>query len=102
MGQGQFIGWIFQSCSETTGEKKKTNEEKKEDNDVISMVGELGWVVERKYDGVAGCLVYENNRLVRVVTRGDGKEGLDVSNTFLSLIPPYFPIEVYDNHTIGG
>ena len=37
------------------------------------------WVVEPKYDGLAISLVYENGRLVRAVTRGNGKVGDDVT-----------------------
>ncbi len=38
-----------------------------------------GYVVEPKYDGLALSLVYENGRLVRAVTRGNGLEGDDVT-----------------------
>lgn len=37
------------------------------------------WIVEPKYDGLAISLVYENGRLVRAVTRGNGKHGDDVT-----------------------
>lgn len=40
---------------------------------------ESGWVIEPKYDGLAVSAVYESGRLVRVVTRGDGFEGDDVT-----------------------
>ena len=38
------------------------------------------WLVEYKVDGVALALVYENGRLVRGVTRGDGRRGDDVTH----------------------
>jgi len=37
------------------------------------------WVVEPKYDGLAVSATYERGRLVRVVTRGDGREGDEVT-----------------------
>jgi DNA ligase (NAD+) len=39
----------------------------------------VAWVLEPKYDGLAITATYENGRLTRVVTRGDGHEGDDVS-----------------------
>ena len=40
---------------------------------------EGSWVIEPKYDGLAVCATYERGRLVRVVTRGNGIEGDDVT-----------------------
>ena len=37
------------------------------------------FVIEPKYDGVAVSLVYEQGRLVRALTRGNGREGDDVT-----------------------
>lgn len=42
--------------------------------------GEVEYVCELKYDGLAISLVYENGLLVRAVTRGDGVQGDDVTN----------------------
>jgi DNA ligase (NAD+) len=43
-------------------------------------VGEkTSWVLEPKYDGLAISATYENGRLVRVVTRGNGGEGDNVT-----------------------
>lgn len=41
--------------------------------------GEVEYVLELKYDGVAISLTYEKGRLVRAVTRGDGEKGDDVT-----------------------
>jgi DNA ligase (NAD+) len=40
---------------------------------------ELVYVVEPKYDGLAISVTYENGKLVRAVTRGNGGEGDDVT-----------------------
>jgi DNA ligase (NAD+) len=37
------------------------------------------WVVEPKFDGIAVSVTYENGRLVRASTRGNGAEGEDVT-----------------------
>jgi len=42
--------------------------------------GEVEYVCELKYDGVAISLTYENGSLVRALTRGDGDVGDDVTN----------------------
>ncbi|MBL7981481.1 MAG: NAD-dependent DNA ligase LigA [Flavobacteriales bacterium] len=43
-------------------------------------VGQATYVMELKYDGVAISLTYENGRLMRGVTRGDGEKGEEVTN----------------------
>jgi len=40
----------------------------------------IQWVVELKVDGVAVALIYEDGRLVRGVTRGNGRVGDDVTH----------------------
>lgn len=40
---------------------------------------EVEYVVELKYDGAAIGLVYENGRLARAITRGDGVQGDDIT-----------------------
>ncbi len=39
----------------------------------------LEWIVEMKIDGVAISLIYENGELAQAVTRGDGREGDDIT-----------------------
>lgn len=50
-------------------------------NGVVRQIGrsDVAWVVEPKYDGVAISLTYERGRLVRALTRGNGREGEDVT-----------------------
>jgi DNA ligase (NAD+) len=45
-----------------------------------AQAGPDGFVIEPKVDGVALALTYEQGRLVRAVTRGDGREGDDVTD----------------------
>ena len=46
--------------------------------DLFSSV-EIEYVMELKYDGLAISLTYENGKLVRGVTRGDGETGEDIT-----------------------
>jgi DNA ligase (NAD+) len=50
-------------------------------------------IVEVKYDGLALELVYQYGRLVSATTRGDGKEGEDVTQNAMTIrtIPIYLP-----------
>ncbi|PSQ17209.1 DNA ligase (NAD(+)) LigA [Halobacteriales archaeon QS_8_69_26] len=49
------------------------------DRRVRDAVGDVTYVCEPKFDGVSIEVVYEDGRLVRAVTRGDGREGDDVT-----------------------
>ena len=46
---------------------------------VEKAIGHTTFVMELKYDGVAISLTYQNGRLLRGVTRGDGEKGEDVT-----------------------
>ncbi len=51
------------------------------DNRVRKSIGDnFEYVCELKFDGLAISLLYENGKLVRAVTRGDGVQGDDVTN----------------------
>ncbi len=45
----------------------------------------IDWTVELKVDGVALAIIYEQGRLVRGVTRGDGRVGDDVTHNVRTL-----------------
>jgi DNA ligase (NAD+) len=53
-------------------------------------VAQSGYLCELKVDGLALDLVYEQNRLVRAATRGDGRVGEDVTANVrtIKVIPP--------------
>jgi DNA ligase (NAD+) len=46
----------------------------------------IEWVVELKIDGVAMSLIYEDGKLVRGVTRGDGTTGDDVTHNIRTVV----------------
>ncbi|TDC87566.1 NAD-dependent DNA ligase LigA [Actinomadura sp. 7K507] len=56
------------------------------DERVVKEVGKVaGYLCELKIDGMAIALTYEDGRLVRGVTRGDGRTGEDVTNNVRSI-----------------
>jgi DNA ligase (NAD+) len=46
---------------------------------------EIAWVVELKVDGVAVAITYENGKLVRGATRGDGYVGDDITHNLRTM-----------------
>lgn len=48
-------------------------------------VGKVEYVCELKFDGTAVSLTYENGRLVRAVTRGDGTVGDDITENIKTI-----------------
>lgn len=62
---------------------------------------EISYVVEPKIDGLSISLVYENSKLVKAVTRGDGKIGEDVTQNIWNINSvPHFIDQKYNNLTI--
>ncbi|GAA2158899.1 MULTISPECIES: NAD-dependent DNA ligase LigA [Glycomyces] len=57
-----------------------------------------GWVVEPKLDGVALAARYEHGKLARLVTRGDGSTGEDVSHAIGTIVG--LPAELNEPVTI--
>lgn len=48
-------------------------------------VGQLDYTCELKYDGASISLTYENGKLKRAVTRGDGTQGDEVTNNIKTI-----------------
>ena len=46
----------------------------------------IEWVVELKIDGVAASVTYENGKLVRAATRGNGRTGDDITHNIRTVI----------------
>ena len=58
--------------------------------------GELAYICELKYDGVAIAISYENGKMVRAVTRGDGVQGDDVTENVKTIRT--IPLELIGNN----
>lgn len=61
-------------------------------------------VAEPKIDGLSCSIRYENHKLVRAATRGDGFEGEDITNNIKSIIhiPKFLPSDAPDIIEIRG
>ena len=66
--------------------------------------GEMRFTCELKYDGVAIALQYEERRLVRALTRGDGSVGEDITTNVRTIrtIPLELPDQAPDQLEIRG
>ena len=66
--------------------------------------GEMRFTCELKYDGVAIALQYEERRLVRALTRGDGTVGEDITTNVRTIrtIPLQLPDHAPDQLEIRG
>jgi DNA ligase (NAD+) len=62
-------------------------------------VGDVGYVVEPKFDGASVELVYEDGVLVRASTRGDGRRGEGVTENIRTIAS--VPLRLRDSHTEG-
>jgi len=65
---------------------------------------EIVYVMELKYDGVAISLVYENGRLIKALTRGDGETGEDMVPNVKTIrtVPLIMQIPFPENLVIRG
>ena len=59
----------------------------------------IEYICELKYDGVALSILYENKKLKRTLTRGDGKYGDDISNNALTI--KTLPIKLNSNENLN-
>jgi DNA ligase (NAD+) len=64
----------------------------------------LDYTCELKYDGASISITYENGRLVRAVTRGDGFQGDDVTNNIKTIkaVPIHLKGDFPDKFDIRG
>ena len=63
----------------------------------VALKSNIRYCVEPKFDGAGISLIYENDQLVRAVTRGDGIEGEDVTANIKQIrsIPLSAPFSTY-------
>lgn len=64
-----------------------------------TLLGEVEYVCELKFDGTAISLIYEGGKLSRAVTRGDGVVGDDVTNNVKTI--KSIPLEIYNPEAQG-
>lgn len=61
----------------------------KDIEEIKSFVGDKDWIAMLKMDGLTCSLLYENGRLIRAETRGDGEIGEDVTHN--AMVIPSIP-----------
>ncbi len=68
----------------------------------LAGVKEITYVVEPKFDGASIALIYKNNELVRVATRGNGAIGDDITNNgkVIRTIPLQANFSQFDIETV--
>ena len=74
----------------------------KDIEEIKSFIGTKNWIAMLKLDGLTCRLTYENGRLVRAETRGDGIEGEDITHN--ARVLPSIPqrIDYYDTLVVDG
>ncbi|MFM9987890.1 NAD-dependent DNA ligase LigA [Flavobacterium sp.] len=89
---GGFITKNFKTVKHNYRMYSLENSYSKEDlldweNRIQKVLGDvsLEYICELKYDGASISITYENGRLVRAVTRGDGFQGDDVTNNIKTI-----------------
>lgn len=68
------------------------------DKKIRKEIGDCEYVCELKIDGLSVNLTYENGRLIRAATRGDGTTGEDITHNVLTI--KSIPIEIPSGDTI--
>jgi DNA ligase (NAD+) len=58
--------------------------------------GDVSYTCELKYDGASISITYENGKLLRAVTRGDGEQGDDVTANIKTI--PTVPLQLKGNY----
>ncbi|HEY0609072.1 MAG TPA: NAD-dependent DNA ligase LigA, partial [Chitinophaga sp.] len=68
----------------------------------LSGLSEIEYCIEPKFDGASISLLYEDDKLVRGLTRGDGVVGEDITQNVMQIkfIPPAAKFSKYGIHTI--
>lgn len=74
----------------------------KDIEEVKSFIGNKDWIAMLKLDGLTCRLTYEEGKLVRAETRGDGAEGEDITHN--ARVLPSIPqkIDYYDTLVVDG
>jgi DNA ligase (NAD+) len=74
------------SLANAFSEEDLINFEKKITNFISQKEGfEISYSAEPKIDGISASLTYKNGNFVRGLSRGDGKEGEDITNNLKTL-----------------
>ena len=74
----------------------------KDIEEIKDFIGNRDWIAMLKLDGLTCRLTYEEGRLVRAETRGDGYEGEDITHN--ARVIPSIPqrIDYYDTLVVDG
>ena len=71
----------------------------KDIEEIKSFIGNRDWIAMLKMDGLTCSLLYENGRLVRAETRGDGEIGEDITHN--AMVVPSIPKKIpYTNRLV--